>query len=164
MIGAARAWLAGVLLPLTLALLVLWWPPLVMLLAAKAGIVHDTGFPRLLDPGTLGSLIELVLLTAGAVLLRTDTRAAWTALAWSRVAAFLRLAWGFLALSRLNGIAATLQERVIWDSVAMLVVSAGLLAFVRSEFAGPRHAGPATGHLRGNLSGLSVKTASTPRS
>ena len=164
MTASARAWLASVLTPLTLALLALWWPPMVMLLAAKAGIVQDTGFPRLSDPGTLGSLTELVLLTAGAWLLRSRTRAGWLALAWSRAAAFLRLAWGFLALSRLNGVGATLQERVVWDSVAMLVVSAGILAFVRSEFAASPPANPDAPHLRGNLSGLSVKTASTPRS
>ncbi|HEX8029118.1 MAG TPA: hypothetical protein VF491_11680, partial [Vicinamibacterales bacterium] len=60
---SARQWLASVLRPITVGLLALWWPPMAMLLAAKAGIVQDTGFPQLLDPGTLGALTELVLLT-----------------------------------------------------------------------------------------------------
>jgi hypothetical protein len=134
---STRGWLAGILPSLTVALLALWWPPMAMLLAANAGIVHDTGFPRLSDPGTLGSLIELMLLTAGAWLLHRNARDGWVVLAWSRGAAFLRLTWGMLVLSRLNGIAAALHERVIWDGVAMLVVSGGLLAYVRSEFVGP---------------------------
>lgn len=133
-----REWLASVLPSLTIALLALWWPAMAMLLAAKAGIVQDPGFPRLFDPGTLGSLIELSLLTAGALLLRKDAHRGWVLLAWSRAAALLRLTWGVFVLSRLNGIAATLQERVVWDSVAMLVVSGGLLTYVRSEFAGSR--------------------------
>jgi hypothetical protein len=133
---STRGWLASVLPSLTVALLALWWPPMAMLLAAKAGIVRDTGFPRLFDPSTLGSLIELMLLTAGAWLLHGNARDGWVVLAWSRAAAFLRLTWGVFVLSRLNGIAATLHERVLWDSFAMLVVSAGLLAYVRSEFVG----------------------------
>jgi hypothetical protein len=136
-----RGWLAGVLPSLTVVLLALWWPPMAMLLAAKAGIVHDTGFPRLFDPGTLGSLIELILLTAGALLLHRNPQAGWTMLAWSRGAALLRVTWGAFVLSRLNGMAATLQERVIWESVAMLVVSGGLLAYVRSEFVGSHKTG-----------------------
>jgi hypothetical protein len=132
--ASARRWLAGVLPSLTLALLALWCPPMATLLAAKAGLVHDTGFPRLFDPSTLGSLLELMLLTAGALLVHRNPRDGWVVLAWSRAAAFLRLTWEIFVLSRLNGIAATLHERVIWDSVAMLVVSGGLLAYVRSEF------------------------------
>jgi len=135
---STRRWLAGVLPSLTIALLALWWPPMAMLLAAKAGLVHDTGFPRLFDPSTLGSLLELMLLTAGALLMQTHPRDGWVVLAWSRAAAFLRLTWGVFVLSRLNGIAATLHERVIWDSAAMLVVSGGLLAYVRSEFLASR--------------------------
>ena len=133
---STRGWLAGVLPSLTVALLALWWPPMVMLLAAKAGIVHDTGFPPLRDPSTLGSLIELILLSAGVLLLQRNARHGWVVLAWSRAAALLRLAWGVFVLSRLNGIAATLHERVIWDSFAMLVVSGGLLAYLRPEFVG----------------------------
>ena len=133
---STRGWLAGVLPSLTVALLALWWPPMAMLLAAKAGIVHDPGFPRLLDPGTLASLLELMLLTAGALLLQRNARDGWVVLAWSRAAALLRLAWGVLVLSRLNGIAATLHERVMWDSFAMLVVSGLLLAYLRPEFVG----------------------------
>jgi len=131
---STRGWLAGVVPSLTVVLLALWWPPMAMLLAAKAGLVPDTGFPRLFDPGTLGSLIELMLLTAGALLLQRNPHDGWIVMAWSRAAAFLRLTWGVFVLSRLNGIAATLHERVIWDSAAMLVVSGGLLACVRSEF------------------------------
>ena len=131
---SARRWVAGILPWLTIALLALWWPPMAMLLAAKAGMVRDAGFPRLTDPATLASLIELILLTAGALLFRNNARDAWVVLAWSRAAAFLRLTWGGLVLARLNGIAATLQERVVWESAAMLLVSVGLLAFVRSEF------------------------------
>ena len=96
---STRGWLAGVLPSLTVALLALWWPPMAMLLAAKAGMVEDTGFPHLLDPSTLGSLIELMLLTAGALLLHRNARDGWVVLAWSRVAALLRLAWGVFVLS-----------------------------------------------------------------
>ena len=70
MIVSTRRWLAGILPSLTIAVLALWWPPMAMLLAAKAGMVDDPGLPGVLDPSTLGSLIELMFLTAGAYLLR----------------------------------------------------------------------------------------------
>ena len=139
MTASIRGWLAGVLPSLTVALLALWWPPMGMLLAAKAGLVHDTGFPHVFDPSTLGSLIELMLVTAGALLLQRNPRGGWMMLAWSRAAAFVRLTWAVLVLTRLNGVAAVIHERVIWDSAVMLVISGGLLAFVRSEFVAESH-------------------------
>ena len=73
------------------------------------------------------------LLTWGAALLLTEQRRGWVYLAWSRVAALLRLGWMVVSLGRLNGAAATMRERIVWESVAMLIISVGVLAFLRTD-------------------------------
>jgi hypothetical protein len=157
MMLSARRWLSEVLPWLIVAMLALWWPPMLTLLAARAGLIADSGFAPVSDPGTLASLVELVLMTFAVRLLLKAPAAGFRWLVWSRIAALARLAWTVLALSRLNGITSTLREQTVCDSVAMLLVSAALLYFVRPEFQGDGRA-----HRRGNRSGLSVNTASTP--
>ena len=103
------------------------------LLAAHAGIIPKPGYARLSDPSTVFSSIELLLLTWGAALLLTEQRRGWVYLAWSRVAALLRLGWMVVSLGRLNGAAATMRERIVWESVAMLIISVGVLAFLRTD-------------------------------
>ena len=68
------------------------------LLAAHAGIIPNPGYARLSDPSTVFSSIELLLLTWGAALLLTEQRRGWVYLAWSRVAALLRLGWMVVSL------------------------------------------------------------------
>ena len=103
------------------------------LLAAHAGIIPKPVYARLSDPSTVFSSIELLLLTWGAALLLTEQRRGWVYLAWSRVAALLRLGWMVVSLGRLNGAAATMRERIVWESVAMLIISVGVLAFLRTD-------------------------------
>jgi hypothetical protein len=127
-----RDWLYRNLKWLALVLLALWWPPVLTLLAAHAGLVPNSGFPRLFDPSTVCTLLEMFFLTWGTALLFLDRAAAgWVALAWSRVPALLRLMWMVVSLWRLNGGAATLQERIVWESVAFLIVSVAVLAWLR---------------------------------
>lgn len=131
-----RDWLHRNLKWLTLVLLALWWPPVLTLLGAHAGLVYNSGFPRLFDPSTVCTLLEMFFLTWGTVLLFLDRAAAgWVALAWSRVPALLRLMWMVVSLWRLNGGAATLRERIVWESVAFLIVSVAVLAWLRPSLA-----------------------------
>ncbi len=129
---AVRDWLYRNLPWFALVLLALWWPPMLSLLAAHAGLVANTGYAVLSDPSTIAALIELVLLTWGTALLLTGSARGWLYLAWSRVPALLRLGWMAVSLWRLNGAAATLRERIVWESVTMLVTSVAVLAFVRA--------------------------------
>jgi hypothetical protein len=131
-----RNWLVDHLPWITVALLVLWLPPVVVAIAVGFGILTGEGYPRLVDPAVVLPAIELALMIAAVPLLARRAAAGWTLLAWSRVAVLLQTAWTILLNARLAGLRSTLLSRPIVEAIVGLAVGASVLVLVRTAYTG----------------------------
>lgn len=134
MSSRAREWTADHLPWITIALIALWLPPVIVTLAAGAGVVPSTGFPRLSDPSAFLPAIELALMIGALPLLLRRRSVGWKLLLYSRVAVLLQTAWTVARSSRLVGISATLMTQAIVEAIVGLIVAFAVLASIRQQY------------------------------